>query len=45
MVIALAEGKPYGSWNQPEILDEDAPLPNELPEESDLQQGNFVDNR
>ena len=45
MVMALAEGKPYGSWNQWEILDEDAPLPNELPEESDLQQGNFVDNR
>ena len=44
MVMALAEGRPYGSWNQ-EILDEDVPLPNELPEESDLQQGNFVDNR
>ena len=44
MVVALAQGKPYGSWNQTQAP-EDESLPHELPEESDLGQGNFVDNR
>lgn len=45
MVVALAEGRPYGSWNQTQAPEEEESLPHELPEESDLGQGNFVDNR
>jgi len=44
IVTALAKGLPYGSWNVPQ-QPSDPGLPNELPEESNMGGGNFVDNQ
>jgi len=51
IVTALAEGGVYGSWGRPvmaepeESNEEPEVLPDELPEEEDLDQGEFVDNQ
>ncbi len=52
IVTALAEGGTYGSWgrpvvSEPEIAPEEGreELPDELPEESELDEGEFVDNQ
>lgn len=41
-VNAIVQGGAYGSWNEPEPVEE-GPLPDELPEETDLPEGNFID--
>ncbi len=47
IVTALANGLSYGSWNNTDISQEptEDKLPNELPEESEMGQGSFVDNQ
>ena len=50
MVVAIVQGKPYGSWNEPVIVEtepeepEQAPLPDELPEEGELEEGFYIGN-
>jgi len=44
IVTAVAGGMPYGSWNEIQPPVEEG-LPNELPEESEMGNGNFVDNQ
>lgn len=41
-VNAIVQGGAYGSWNEPEP-EVDAPLQDELPEETELPEGNFID--
>ena len=41
-VNAIVQGGAYGSWNEPEPVEEGS-LPDELPEETDLPEGNFID--
>lgn len=49
IVTALAEGKSYKQWGKPETPqpEEDGGqvLPDELPEEAEMEQGGFVDNQ
>ena len=50
MVVAIVQGKPYGSWNEPDIVEtepeepEQTPLPDELPEEGELEEGLYIGN-
>lgn len=52
IVTALAEGRSYGSWGRPVVVEPEAApdegreqLPDELPEEAELDEGEFVDNQ
>lgn len=46
MVMAIAQGESYGSWNQEEVpAEEPEELTNPLPEESELETVSFIDNR
>ena len=50
MVVAIVQGKPYGSWNDPVSVETEpeetaqAPLPDELPEEGELEEGLYIGN-
>ncbi len=41
-INAIVQGGAYGSWNEPEPV-VDVPLQDELPEETELPEGNFID--
>ncbi|MCM1541661.1 MAG: hypothetical protein NC121_10405 [Blautia sp.] len=41
-VNAIVQGGAYGSWNEPEP-EEDVPLQDELPEETEMSGGSFID--
>ena len=47
MVVAIIQGKPFGSWDDPTYVQSgpnlgSAPLPDELPEESELTDSSFI---
>ena len=49
-VVAIVQGKPYGYWDEPAVVETEPeepmrdPLPDELPEESDLEEGQYIGN-
>ena len=48
MVMAIAQGKEFGSWNQPvepEVKPQPVVLEDKLPEEGDIDDTSFVDNQ